>query len=212
MAKPARKSPRRTTRTPAPKQKPARARTRDQLLQAARAELVQCSGELELARVAQRAGVSDGLTYYHFGNKSGLIRALVRDVYQSLDDRVAAVPFEGDTWAERERQRVFAMVDFFYRDPVALMVATRLRTDPCLVEEEVARTRRLNELGAKNIAQAQRAGEIDATLDPLLLVSMILAGVMEGVLTALNARPAIPMAQAQEQIWQFVARAAGVQG
>lgn len=184
--------------------------TRDRLLTAARTELVAHNGDLELARVAKRAGVSDGLTYYHFKNKAGLLEALVADFYREMDDRALAVYFEGKTWVERERQRVYAMVDFFYNDPVALLVATRLRSEPSLVAADVARTARINDLGAKNIAQAQRDGEIDATYDPLLLVSMIVAGVIEGVRTALGTTPPIPMATAQQEIWSFVARAAGV--
>lgn len=184
--------------------------TREQLIAAARVELVEGNGDLELARVAKRAGVSDGLTYYHFGNKAGLIKALVADFYNAMDDSVLAVAFAGDTWAERERQRVNAMVAFFYRNPVALLVATRLRTEPSLLAEEVARTTRLNELGATNIAQAQRAGEINASYNPLLLVSMIVAGVTEGVRTALNTEPVIPIEEAQQEIWSFVARAVGI--
>lgn len=190
--------------------KSSRRGTREQLLKAARQELVKGNGDLELARVAKRAGVSDGLTYYHFGNKSGLIRALVDEFNAALDETVTAIPFEGASWAAREKGRVQAMVEFFYRDPVALIIATRLRTDPCLVAEELERTTRLNQLGARNIAQAQQAGEIDAAYDPLLLVSMILAGVTEGVRTALGTDPVMPMEQAQTEIWSFVARAAGI--
>lgn len=191
-------------------EKKSRKATRDQILQAARAELVEGGGDVELARVAKRAGVSDGLTYYHFGNKAGLIQALVHDFYTAMDDRVTAVPFAGDTWAERERGRVFAMVEFFYHDPVALLVATRLRTEPSLIAEEAERTKRMNELGARNIAQAQSTGEINTTYNPLLLVSMILAGVTEGVRVALSTSPATPLRDAQNEIWAFVARAAGV--
>ena len=191
-------------------EKKTRAATREQILQAARSELVEGGGDLELARVAKRAGVSDGLTYYHFGNKAGLIQALVQDFYAAMDSRVTAVPFAGTTWAERERSRVFAMVELFYLDPVALLVATRLRTEPSLVAEEAERTTRLYELGARNVAQAQRNGEINAAYNPLLLVSMILAGVTEGVRVALSTSPVIPLKDAQNEIWSFVARAAGV--
>ncbi len=190
--------------------KPSRKGAREQLLQAARLELIDNDGDLELAKVARRAGVSDGLTYYHFGNKAGLIQALVQDFYHAMDDRVTAVAFKGDTWAERERARVNAMVEFFYRDPVALLVATRLRTEPSLVAEDSARNTRLNELGARNIARAQASGEINAAYNPLLLVCMILAGVTEGVRMALNTQPVTPIDEAQREIWSFVARAAGV--
>lgn len=193
-----------------PAAKEDRKGTRALLLQAAREELIEGNGDLEVARVAKRAGVSAGLTYYHFDNKSGLLNAIVGDFYATMDDKILALPFEGATWAEREKARVHRMVEFFYQDPVAILVATRLRTDPAFAADEAGRTRRINELGARNIAQAQRNGEIDSSRDPLLLVSMILAGVTEGVRTALSANPPMPLAVAQAQIWTYVALAAGV--
>lgn len=194
---------------PEKKKRKSNKATRQQLLNAARQELIEGNGELELAKVAKRAGVSDGLTYYHFGNKAGLTQALVTDFYDTMDEHITAVPYEGETWAERERDRVYAMVRFFYENPVALLIATRLRTDPALLQEERERTLRLNHLGASNIRQAQNDGDIRSDCTPLLLVSMILGGVTEGVRTALTAEPPIPIQQAQEQIWGFVERAAG---
>lgn len=180
-------------------------------MEAARAELIEGAGDLEVARVAKRAGVSDGLTYYHFGNKSGLLNAIVQDFYAELDDTITAVPFAGETWVERERARVFAIVEIFYTDPVALLVMMRVRNDPTFADEELERSARLTRLGAHNIAQAQRAGEIDPTLDPLILVSMILGGVMSGIRAALNQMPPRPKDVVQAEVWSFVARAAGVQ-
>ena len=187
-----------------------RQNTRQQLLDAAKEELIEGQGDLELARVAKRAGVSDGLTYYHFGNKTGLIKALVNEFNDDMDEHITTVQFEGASWAEREKSRVYATVEFFYQRPVALFIATRLRTEPSLLQEELERSERLTELGASNIAQAQRAGEINQSYDPWILVSMILAGVTEGVRTALSAKPAVAMQDAQQEIWSFVARAAGV--
>ena len=184
--------------------------TRAHILSAARQELIDGNGDLEVAKVARRAGVSAGLTYYHFDNKSGLLNALVSDHCAAMDDQILAVPFAGATWAEREKARVYCMVEYFYSDPVALLIATRLRTDPAFAAEEAERNRRTNLMGARNIAQAQRDGEIDPARDPLLLVSMILAGVTEGVRTALSTQPPKPLAVAQAEIWTYVAMAAGV--
>lgn len=184
--------------------------TRAALLKAARAELLDGNGDLEVAKVAKRAGVSDGLTYYHFGNKTGLLHAIVMDFYAKMDDQVTAILFAGDTWAEREKTRVYAMIELYYQDPIALLVTERLSTDPAFSEQETTRAKRISHLGAMNIAHAQRKGEIDSSLEPLLLVSMILAGVTAGVKAALNAEPRVPIAQAQQEIWSFVSRSAGV--
>ena len=184
--------------------------TRTRILDAARIEIVEGNGDLEVANVAKRAGVSDGLTYYHFKNKSGLINAIVNDFYTHFDDKVAGVQFEGESWAVRERARVYAMVALFYNDPVAMIAATRLRTDPAFSKEEVERSDRLEQLGASNIANAQKKGELSPEFNPLMLASMLLAGVMSGVRTALTSTPVVPVEQAQRSVWGFVARAAGL--
>ncbi|MEM8547629.1 MAG: TetR/AcrR family transcriptional regulator [Pseudomonadota bacterium] len=190
--------------------KKVRGGTRARLLEAARLELVEGGGDVEVAKVAKRAGASDGLAYYHFGNKTGLLNAIVSEFYQALDDKVVGVPFAGETWAEREKARTYAMVEYFYNDPVAMLIATRLRTEPAFAAEEAERSNRLNELGATNIAQAQRAGEIDADFDPLLLVASMLAGLMAGIRVALEMEPPMPLAEAQAALWAFVARTAGL--
>lgn len=180
------------------------------LVGVAREVLASRAGELEMMQVAERAGVSEGLAYYHFGNKAGLLSAVVRDFYERLDDAVIAVPFPGDTWIERERARTAEFVRLMYEDPVAPLVLNVLRVDPALHAEEQARRRRLNALGARNIANAQRAGEIESSYDPKLLVSMILGGVMAGVTEALSDAPPKALEETQEAAWEFVLRAAGL--
>ena len=145
----------------------AKESTRKRILDAARQEIVLGKGDVEVANVAKRAGVSDGLTYYHFGNKSGLINAIVNDFYGHFDDKVAGVPFEGKTWAEREQARVNAMVTLFYEDPVAMIAVNRLRTDPTFADEEAKRNNRLEQLGASNIASAQKAGGVRSYTKPI---------------------------------------------
>ena len=180
------------------------------LIDAALEVLVEGDGNLEVAAVAKRAGVSESLAYYHFRNKAGLLDAMVEDFYERLDESITAVPFEGQTWREREESRVYAVVDFMYQDPASRLVANILVSDPKLLQKQRERQRRLDELGARNIAQAQRDGEIDAALDPHLLVSMILGGVLAGVNTGLSAQPTKPKERVAAEIWSFVARAAGV--
>lgn len=180
------------------------------LIETARAALVEGGGDLEMTEVAARAGVSEGLAYYHFGNKAGLLDAVVRDFYDRLDESVMAVPFPGDTWVERERARIGEFVRLLYEDPVAPLVINVLRVNPALHAEERERRRRLNALGARNILQAQRDGEICADHNPKTLVAMLLGGVMAGVTEALSENPRKPLAETQEVAFSFVMRAAGV--
>lgn len=164
-----------------------------------------------MREVAERAGVSEGLTYYHFRNKAGLLDAVVRDFYQRLDDAVLAVPFPGDTWVEREKARVAEFVRLMYEDPIAPLVLNVLRVDPALHAEEQDRRRRLNALGARNIAEAQRDGEIASSFDPKLLVAMLLGGVMAGVTEALAEAPPKTLVETQAATWNFVLRAVGLE-
>jgi len=97
--------------------------TRERLIDAAQAELIQGQGQLEMQAVAKRAQVSIGLAYHHFGSKAGLIAAVVEAFYGRLD----AAAFTGaklptTTWVEREKGRIAATVRFHYADPVALLV------------------------------------------------------------------------------------------
>lgn len=180
------------------------------LIESARAALVEGEGELEMMDVARRAGVSEGLAYYHFGNKAGLLDAVVRDFYDRLDEAVLAVPFVGDTWVARERARTCEFVRLMYEDPVAPLLLHVVRSDPSVQVEEVERRRRLNALGARNIAEAQRAGEIDDRYNPKMLVAMVLGGTMAGVIEALEANPPVPLTDTQDQVWSFIQRAVGL--
>ena len=163
-----------------------------------------------MMEVAARAGVSEGLAYYYFGNKPGLLDAVVRDFYDRLDESIMAVPFPGDTWVERERTRIGEFVRLMYEDPVAPLVLNVLRVNPALHAEEQERRRRLNALGARNVAEAQRDGEISPSHDPQMLVAMILGGVMAGVTEALSEVPRKPLSEVQAAAIAFVLRAAGV--
>ncbi|MCQ0010299.1 TetR/AcrR family transcriptional regulator [Actinomadura madurae] len=80
------------------------------------------TGDIEVASVARRAGVSVGLPYRYFGTRSGLLSALITDFYDRLDAAVGLTEFDGDTWQDRERARVHAWVDHLYGDPLAPMV------------------------------------------------------------------------------------------
>lgn len=195
-------------------QKPRKRRSpreaRSLIVEAARASLLEGAGDLEMAEVARRAGVSEGLAYYHFGNKSGLLNAVVRDFYERLDEAVLAIPYEGASWKEREKARTYEFVRLMYEDPVASVVVNVVRADPAFAADEAERRRRLNALGARNIAAAQRAGEIDSAQDPGLLIALILGGVTAGVSHALVSKPPLALASAQKDVWSFVERAAGI--
>jgi AcrR family transcriptional regulator len=59
--------------------------TRLAILEAARTVLELRGPKLGLAEVAERAGVSRQAVYLHFGDRAGLVLALVRDMDETLD-------------------------------------------------------------------------------------------------------------------------------
>lgn len=66
---------------------PKGAATRQRIIRAARAELVERDGMLEVDSVATRAQVSVGALYRHFGSRAALVGAVVDDFYQRYRGR-----------------------------------------------------------------------------------------------------------------------------
>ncbi|MFI7644417.1 TetR/AcrR family transcriptional regulator [Nonomuraea sp. NPDC049400] len=181
---------------------------RQRILQAATAEMAE-TGDIEVAAVARRAGVSVGLPYRYFGTRSGLLSAVVSDFYDRLGEAVTNREFEGATWHDRERLRVAAWVDHLYDDPLAPVVLSRLGGDAEAVVIETQRLHQAIELGARNIARGQRDGDLPLDRDPELLVAAILGGVHMALAIALTRTPRPDRTRVAAEAWAFVAGAAG---
>ncbi|WP_395308813.1 TetR/AcrR family transcriptional regulator [Mycobacterium sp. AMU20-3851] len=183
-------------------------RSREQLVAAATEELAG-TGSFEVAAVARRAGVSDGLPYRYFGNRTGLLVAVVDAFYQRFCRTIALRSYPGATWAEREHRRIADWVEFLYADPVAPVMLAGLGEG----ELATARGRWLQEMsaiGAKNMAQAQRKGEIDARRDPEYLAAATIGGTNAVIAVCLTRDPRPPATEVIDQIWAFVAGAVGL--
>lgn len=188
---------------------PRAAGSREKLLNAAVEELAE-TGELEVAAVARRAGVSTGLPYRYFGTRSGLLVAVLDDFYQRLGAASALREYAADTWAAREQQRIRDWVAFLYSEPLAPLVLGGLVGD---AEVAAANTRQLHmliELGARNIAHAQHAGELPTDRDPEFLAAATLGGTNALISTALTRTPRPPANDLIGQLWAFVAGAVGL--
>lgn len=187
-----------------------RGEARRQIIEAAREELVAGKGELDVAQVAVRAQVSEGIVYYHFKNKLGLLTALVEDFYARLDETILGLPMAGATWQQRERLRTRAYVQHMYEDPIGFYVVNNLLRLPALHELSHLSLAGSIEEGTRNIAQGQRQGDVAAQADPELLVTMILAGAGAGVSRAMRQSPDRPWEDVFEEVWAFIERAAGL--
>ena len=99
------------------------AATRRRLIEAAREELVERNGVLEIDPVAVRAEVSVGAIYRHFDSRAGLIAAVVDDFYARYRaEALERDPAPGGGFAERERERTELSVAFHYADPLARVI------------------------------------------------------------------------------------------
>lgn len=181
---------------------------RQRILATAAEELV-ATGDMQVAAVARRAGVSVGLPYRYFGTRGGLLNAVVSDFYDRLDEAVINREFGEPTWHERERARVNAWVDHLYDDPLAPVVLARQGVDAETTGIEMQRLHRAIELGARNIARGQRDGDLPADRDPELLAAAVLGGVHTAVVVALTRTPRPDRARVAAELWTFVAGAAG---
>lgn len=178
------------------------------LLAAAANDLVEHFGELEVQRVADRAGVSVGLIYRHFGSKAGLVRAVVEDFYDRYDSEVFDTnPVPGAGWSTREHERTARFVHFFYGEPLAPAVLLHLSRQPEVAATEAARIARHIEMAARNLALGQARGEIPADLDTGIVGAMVLGGLRQAMAEALR-RPMRPPPETMiGELWRVIVAA-----
>ena len=178
--------------------------TRTRLLGAAGEELAASGGTLEVAAVARRAGTSHGLLYHHFDSKGGLLAALVETFYDELTTTVLDVAFPEPTWALRERRRIEGAVAYFYANPLSEVILNSLAREPAVVTTEKRCIDRQMQIGAHNIAAAQKSGDIPDDMDPEVLVSLIVGGMLLTVGKTLGRRPRPAESWLVEHLWRFV--------
>lgn len=181
---------------------------RERLIDAATLELAE-TGRFEVAAVARRAGVSDGLPYRYFGTRTGLLVAVIDAFYQRFSDSIALRTYDARTWGERERERISDWVHFLYREPAAPAILSGLGDG----ELATARSRwqqQMSKIGARNMAQGQRDGEIPADRDPEYLAAATIGGTNAVVAVCLTRDPRPPAPDVIDQLWAFVAGAVGL--
>lgn len=185
------------------------AQARDRILRAAAEELAE-SGELEVAAVARRAGVSTGLPYRYFSTRSGLLIAVLDDFYSRLGEVAALRVYDAERWTDREKQRISDWVEAVYADPLAAVVLGGLVGDAEVAAANIGHLNALIEVGARNMAQAQRAGEIAADRDPEFLAAAALGGTHAVVTLALTRTPRPPVTDVIAEVWNIVVGAVGL--
>lgn len=185
--------------------------TRDRLLAAARSELVERQGVLEVESVAGRAGVSVGLIYRHFGSKAGLVGAVIQEFYKRFEEEViTSNPAPGAGWVEREHVRTLRSVAFNYEDPLAPVVLSRLHLEPAVAAIEARELDAHIEMSAVNVAYGQREGFVPKEIDPRFAGAMIFGGLRRVLVEALGRTPRPPQAEVAAQLWSFISAILGI--
>ncbi|MEM7613312.1 MAG: TetR/AcrR family transcriptional regulator [Pseudomonadota bacterium] len=182
------------------------------LLRAAEEELIQNNGHLEMLAVAKRAGLSTGLAYRYFGSKAGLVAAVVDSFYQPIRGIAlgSSIPVD-QPWALRERERVKALIDYYYGHPLARLIAGRLAREPQVLDVENAHMQELIKMGARNIAQGQSLGAVDPQLNPKIAVALLMGGLNQAINSAITARKRPSKRTLLENIWRLTQSALQLQ-
>ncbi len=178
--------------------------TRARLLEAARTELVERDGALEVASVATRADVSVGLLYRYFGSKAGLVAAVVADFYDRSLQEIAVGDDRAHDWATRERGRTERSVAFYYREPLAPIVLTLLAREGEVAAVEARFITKLVDDAARSVQRGQRQGEIPTDLDARMIGAMLIGAFRVAIAEALTRRNRPAQATLTAEMWHFV--------
>jgi AcrR family transcriptional regulator len=187
------------------------AATRRRLIDAARAELIEREGLLEVDSVARRAAVSVGAIYRHFESRGGLVGAVVDDFYMRYRGEALEInPAPGKSFAQRERLRTELSVAFHYRDPLARVILSNLHLDATVAVQEAAHIDAMIELAARVMALGQRRDEIPKDRDPRFVGAMIIGGMRRVLGIALADDPPMRQRTAAKRLWLLNAAIMGV--
>jgi AcrR family transcriptional regulator len=184
---------------------------RQQLLTAARDELVRGNGVLELSALTRRAQLSTGALYHHFGSKSGLLAAVYDDFYHGLRRAIADahLPVDAD-WGVRERERTRRFVAYHFDDDLAPILLGRATLDPELAELEAVHLQTMSEAAADNIRAGQRTGELPDDIDADSAGAFVIGGLRHSIAQQLRMTPRPDPNLAAERLWHLTAAALGI--
>lgn len=134
-------------------------------------------------RIAARAGSKQALINYHFGSKEGLLRAAaeaaLQEGFQGPLDAMLAAP----SFVEGCMALVHALAAFDEGEPIvrfATEALARAPRDPVLRQTMATLLAELRLGIADGVAEAQRRGEVPASLDPKG-TALLLAGIFDGL-------------------------------
>ena len=185
--------------------------TRQRLLDVARRVALDTGGHIELAVVAEAAGVVPSLVHRYFGSKSGLVAALVNDFFDRFHAEVLDVDLEADgDWAHHERLRLERGVRFHYGEPLAAVIYGPLARDPDVARTDAARIAFVVERAARSVRKGQRRGELPVGVDPRIAGAAMFGAMRLVMVEALSRSPRPAPERVIEALWRQVAAAVGI--
>ena len=135
-------------------------------------------------RVAERAGVTWGVVQYHFGDRDGILAAVVEAGYAATTARMAAVQVPAGSRREQVAGVVDAAWDAF-SSPLArasfeILVATRTDRDPSVDDRLAAIAREVHRLGRALAPDHPGVGDVMwSALRGMALNQMMFAGPLD---------------------------------
>jgi AcrR family transcriptional regulator len=187
--------------------------TRERLLACTRDIAIANDGHIEIAWVAEAAGVVPSLVNRYFGSRAGLVSALLDDFFDRLRSEVLDLDLDDHgTWAQHERIRLEKGVHFHYTDSAAVVTYTRLSREP---EVAVAENRHIEMVvkdAAANIRRGQKRGELPSFIDPELAGAAMFGAMQRVMITALGRTPRPQPDRVIDLLWQQVAAAVQLKG
>jgi len=170
------------------------------VLRAAEQELVSTNGELEMAAVAARAGVTTEALYFQFGSRADLLDAVIREYHGRHDRSIAPRSDEGGDWYDRLFWRTERIVAFHYADPLAPVIASSLAREPAVAEVQEA----LVHATITDLADAQRSGEVPPEVDCDLVGALVVGATASVVRRALSRAPRPDPYKTSTLIWSAI--------
>jgi AcrR family transcriptional regulator len=168
-------------------------------------------GHLEIAWVAEAAGVVPSLVNRYFGSRAGLVSALLHDFFERLRAEVLDLNLDDlGTWLQHERIRLEKGVHFHYTDPAAVVIYTRLSREP---EVGLTENRHIDEIvkhAAPNIRRGQKRGELPSSVDPELAGAAMFGAMQRVMVTALSRTPRPRPDRVVDVLWRQIAAAVDI--
>lgn len=186
--------------------------TRERLLACARDIAVANDGHMEIAWVAEAAGVVPSLVNRYFGSRAGLVSALLDDFFERLRVEVLDLALDDQgTWAQHERIRLEKGVRFHYTDPAAVVIYTRLSREPEVALTENRHIDVVVKYAAANIRRGQKRGELALSVDPELAGAAMFGAMQRVMVAALGRTPRPRPERIVAILWRQIAAAVEIE-